>query len=125
MILYQKQFSDELDQPPVLWPQTTVLIASTPRCGSHMLGHAMAGTGLLGVAISYAVARQTGVRIAGQEAKQDGAVGEEELANVTTPTKRRARSALTEDWINRYTAERRPSGPQGFGFGRLAGLVRS
>jgi LPS sulfotransferase NodH len=52
MHLYQAQFSEDLDLPdtPVL---RTVLIASTPRCGSHMLGHAMARTGLLGVPFEY------------------------------------------------------------------------
>jgi len=32
----------------------TVLIASTPRCGSHMVGHAMATTERLGVPFEYA-----------------------------------------------------------------------
>lgn len=52
MNLYQPQFSPERDQsgPP---PTRTVLIASTPRCGSHMVGHAMADTGLLGVPFEY------------------------------------------------------------------------
>jgi trehalose 2-sulfotransferase len=54
MKLYQQQFSDDLDQPPAAEPARTILIASTPRCGSHMLGHAMASTGLLGVPFEYA-----------------------------------------------------------------------
>jgi LPS sulfotransferase NodH len=54
MKLYQTQFSDDLDTPKPVKTQQTVLIASTPRCGSHMLGHAMASTGLLGVPFEYA-----------------------------------------------------------------------
>jgi trehalose 2-sulfotransferase len=54
MKLYQRQFSDTLDMPFSSRPKSTVLIASTPRCGSHMLGHAMASTGLLGVPFEYA-----------------------------------------------------------------------
>ncbi len=54
MKLYQRQFSDDLNQPFSSGPESTILIASTPRCGSHMLGHAMASTGLLGVPFEYA-----------------------------------------------------------------------
>lgn len=52
MNLFQPQFSPDLDLPetPV---RRTILIASTPRCGSHMIGHAMAGTGQLGVPYEY------------------------------------------------------------------------
>ena len=53
MNLYHAQFSDSLDLPAVSGPERSVLIASTPRCGSHMIGHAMAGTGLLGVPFEY------------------------------------------------------------------------
>ena len=53
MNLYQAQFSDDLDLPASSGPERTVLIASTPRCGSHMIGHAMARTGLLGVPFEY------------------------------------------------------------------------
>lgn len=53
MHLYEKQFSGDLDQPRSAGPTCTVLIASTPRCGSHMLGHAMTGTGVLGVPFEY------------------------------------------------------------------------
>lgn len=53
MPLYEAQFSDSLDLPGSPAPVRTVLIASTPRCGSHMLGHAMATTGLLGVPFEY------------------------------------------------------------------------
>lgn len=54
MKLYQKQFAEDLDQLLSQPPGTTILIASTPRCGSHMLGHAMANTGLMGVPFEYA-----------------------------------------------------------------------
>lgn len=54
MKLYQTQFSVELDMPHPVDTLQTVLIASTPRCGSHMLGHAMASTGVLGVPFEYA-----------------------------------------------------------------------
>jgi trehalose 2-sulfotransferase len=54
MKLYQTQFSPELDKPQAVATVKTVLIASTPCCGSHMLGHAMASTGLLGVPFEYA-----------------------------------------------------------------------
>lgn len=53
MHLYDAQFSASLDRPGSPSPVRTVLIASTPRCGSHMLGHAMATTGLLGVPFEY------------------------------------------------------------------------
>jgi trehalose 2-sulfotransferase len=54
MKLYREQFSDALDQSRSAGSKCTVLIASTPRCGSHMLGHAMASTGVLGVPFEYA-----------------------------------------------------------------------
>lgn len=53
MKLYQDQFSEAHDQPGTDRPARMILIASTPRCGSHMLGHAMAGSGLLGVPYEY------------------------------------------------------------------------
>jgi trehalose 2-sulfotransferase len=52
MNLYGPQFSAQLDLPSVAI-RRTVLIASTPRCGSHMIGHAMARTGLMGVPYEY------------------------------------------------------------------------
>jgi trehalose 2-sulfotransferase len=260
MKLYHKQFSEDLDEPLSSGPERTILIASTPRCGSHMLGHAMASTGLLGVpfeyanpanltewrrrldtatpeatfaalmsrrtspngvfaikahyshceslggparflgfwpsltvvhlcradvlqqAISFAVARQTGVWITGQEAEQEGAdcdirmiaeclddiavqnarwisafatsgitplsiryedavddlaatvtrvarhagaIGANDVAQVTAKTTRQGHSARTEDWISRYAAKGRKAGLQRFGLGRLARLIRS
>lgn len=52
MNLYQHQFSEHLDCADSD-PRRFILVASTPRCGSHMLGHAMAATGLLGVPFEY------------------------------------------------------------------------
>ena len=52
MNLYQQQFSPDLDLPETATSKT-ILIASTPRCGSHMVGHAMSHTGLLGVPFEY------------------------------------------------------------------------
>ncbi|MEM1274449.1 MAG: Stf0 family sulfotransferase [Pseudomonadota bacterium] len=54
MNLYESQFDRKHDVARVGDPVTTVLIASTPRCGSHMIGHAMAATGRLGVPFEYA-----------------------------------------------------------------------
>ena len=50
---YEKQFSSELDIPDAPQTQSTLIIASTPRSGSHMLGHALATTGALGVPFEY------------------------------------------------------------------------
>jgi trehalose 2-sulfotransferase len=260
MKLYHRQFSDELNEPFSSGPTTTVLIASTPRCGSHMLGHAMASTGIMGVpfeyanpanlaewtrrletaspqatlralmtrrttangvfaikahyshcesldgpkrfldfwpnlkvahlcradvlrqAISYAVAKQTGVWISGQEAEQEkaeydpqligeclgdiavqnarwasafaaagitplsvryedatedlqavvtkvarhvGAVGADEVANVTNTTTRQGHSDRTEDWVSRYAARKHPTGWRALGARLTARLARS
>ncbi|MGL5008667.1 MAG: Stf0 family sulfotransferase, partial [Paracoccaceae bacterium] len=134
-------------------------------------------------AISYAVARQTGVWITGQEAEQNsadydpkliaeglddialqnagwnsafaaagitplslryedvqeniaaavadvarhaGVTGSEDIPDVTQATTRQGNAARTEDWINRYAAERRRAvSGGGRGLGRLARLVRS
>ncbi|MBF9033141.1 hypothetical protein HKCCE2091_02735 [Rhodobacterales bacterium HKCCE2091] len=53
MHLYRSQFSDTLDVAGSPAPRVSVLIASTPRCGSHMVGHAMTATGLLGRPFEY------------------------------------------------------------------------
>lgn len=52
MHLYQPQFGSDLDLPEIPVSRT-ILISSTPRSGSHMLGHAMAATGRLGVPFEY------------------------------------------------------------------------
>jgi LPS sulfotransferase NodH len=53
MNLYQPQFSSSLDIADAPATHRTLIIASTPRCGSHMLGHAIADTGLMGVPFEY------------------------------------------------------------------------
>ncbi len=53
MNLYESQFLDIHDQPTPQGEVRTLLIASTPRCGSHMVGHAMMRTGQLGVPFEY------------------------------------------------------------------------
>lgn len=51
--LYAKQFSESLDFPEVEGPTKIIVIASTPRCGSHMLGHAMWQTSQFGFPLEY------------------------------------------------------------------------
>lgn len=51
--LYSRQFAVEFDLPEVNTPVKTLIIASTPRCGSHMLGHSVIETGSLGVPFEY------------------------------------------------------------------------
>lgn len=53
MNLYEAQFASALDVADAPAPLRSVLLASSPRCGSHMIGHAMAGTGHLGVPFEY------------------------------------------------------------------------
>ncbi|MBF9030321.1 hypothetical protein HKCCE3408_07925 [Rhodobacterales bacterium HKCCE3408] len=53
MNLYRSQFAEALDIDGAPAVERTVLIASTPRCGSHMIGHAMTATGLLGRPFEY------------------------------------------------------------------------
>ncbi|MBT8425831.1 MAG: hypothetical protein KJO67_12715 [Silicimonas sp.] len=52
MNLFQPQFDAALDRPRTE-VRKVVLVASTPRSGSHMLGHAMAASGVLGVPYEY------------------------------------------------------------------------
>lgn len=54
MHLYQNQFSEEHDLPTVEKPSKVLVIASTARCGSHMLGHALHQTGKFGFPLEYA-----------------------------------------------------------------------
>lgn len=54
MHLYQNQFSEEHDLPAVESPSKVLVIASTARCGSHMLGHALHQTGRFGFPLEYA-----------------------------------------------------------------------
>lgn len=54
MELYQDQFSTEHDFGENRRPTKTLIIASTPRCGSHMLGHILYGTKQFGFPLEYA-----------------------------------------------------------------------
>lgn len=54
MHLYQNQFSETHDFPRVEKPSRVLVIASTARCGSHMLGHALHQTGMFGFPLEYA-----------------------------------------------------------------------
>ncbi|GAA0364349.1 hypothetical protein GCM10009092_30880 [Bowmanella denitrificans] len=54
MQLYQDQFSREHDFAPGTKANNFLVIASTQRCGSHMLGHALYSTGLFGFPLEYA-----------------------------------------------------------------------
>ena len=54
MALYEDQFEDRFDFPNSAPTRRTLIIASTPRCGSHYLGHALQGTGLFGSPFEYA-----------------------------------------------------------------------
>lgn len=53
MHLYHQQFSEELDFPRVEKPTRVLIIASTPRSGSHMLGHALHQTNCFGFPLEY------------------------------------------------------------------------
>jgi trehalose 2-sulfotransferase len=53
MNLYHPQFAASLDIADAPPPRRTLIIASTPRSGSHMLGHALAATGRMGVPYEY------------------------------------------------------------------------
>lgn len=54
MNLYDDQFSESHDFPRVEKPSKVLVIASTGRCGSHMLGHALYETGKFGFPLEYA-----------------------------------------------------------------------
>ncbi|MFB0981489.1 MAG: Stf0 family sulphotransferase [Alteromonadaceae bacterium] len=54
MNLYEDQFSQEYDFPIVETPSKILIIASTGRCGSHMLGHALHKTEAFGYPLEYA-----------------------------------------------------------------------
>ena len=54
MALYADQFLTKHDFPHrEAMPSLRYVIASTPRCGSHRLGHALAETGCLGFPLEY------------------------------------------------------------------------
>jgi trehalose 2-sulfotransferase len=50
---YPEQFSAELDFPTYTATPRLYLIATTPRCGSHFLGHALHATGQFGFPLEY------------------------------------------------------------------------
>jgi LPS sulfotransferase NodH len=50
---YEAQFGAEMDQPPFDGQPRCWLMATTPRCGSHFLGHALWQTGSFGVPLEY------------------------------------------------------------------------
>ena len=52
--LYEDQFSESHDFPRVDKPSKILIIASTSRCGSHMLGHALHKTNSFGFPLEYA-----------------------------------------------------------------------
>ncbi|MBT0994142.1 hypothetical protein KIN34_07570 [Cellulomonas sp. DKR-3] len=47
------QFGAQYDHPPFVGTPRTYLIASVPRSGSHMLGHLLHATGVLGSPLEY------------------------------------------------------------------------
>ncbi len=57
MFLYEDQFSEEKDFPIVSKPSKVLIIASTARSGSHMLGHALYETNKFGFPLEYAQAK--------------------------------------------------------------------
>lgn len=50
---YAEQFQPDMDCPQVDWAKRFLLIASTPRSGSHYLGHMLSDTGQCGVPLEY------------------------------------------------------------------------
>lgn len=52
--LYEDQFSEQHDFAESTPVKKTLVIASTPRCGSHMLGHLLYQTGAFGFPLEYA-----------------------------------------------------------------------
>ncbi len=53
MQLYDRQFTADFDLPETDAPVRPYLIATTPRCGSHFLGHMLWSTGDCGVPLEY------------------------------------------------------------------------
>ena len=51
--LYLDQFEEEYDFPEYHGRSDAVVIAATPRCGSHMLGHSLFETGQFGFPLEY------------------------------------------------------------------------
>jgi len=53
MTLYEDQFSPDHDFPRVERPEKYLVLATTRRCGSHMLGHLLYDTGYFGFPLEY------------------------------------------------------------------------
>ncbi len=53
MELYERQFKTEMDLNGTPGQQRIYVLATTPRCGSHFVGHSLAQTGELGVPLEY------------------------------------------------------------------------
>lgn len=53
MSIYIEQFDDKLDLPVYLGDTKIYMIASTPRCGSHLLGHLLTEGRKYGVPLEY------------------------------------------------------------------------
>lgn len=53
MAAYSKQFESVFDQPKFIGKPKIYMIASTPRCGSHFLGHMLTSCGKFGVPLEY------------------------------------------------------------------------
>jgi LPS sulfotransferase NodH len=53
MHLYKEQFSEKYDFPGIDNPKKTLIIASTPRSGSHMLGHGLYQSKKFGFPLEY------------------------------------------------------------------------
>lgn len=51
--IWHTQFSEDLDFPTRTEPTTKYVICSTPRCGSHFLGHLMYSRGIFGYPLEY------------------------------------------------------------------------
>jgi LPS sulfotransferase NodH len=53
LALYQDQFSERFDLPRIASPEKSLIIASTGRSGSHMLGHALQTSNHFGFPLEY------------------------------------------------------------------------
>lgn len=52
-MLYEQQFDESHDQPAFDGAPRVLLLATTPRCGSHFLGHILSADGRFGVPFEY------------------------------------------------------------------------
>jgi LPS sulfotransferase NodH len=70
---YPEQFSTDLDFPTYAAMPRLYLIATTPRCGSHFLGHALHATGQFGFPLEYLNRMNLDIWRARLKAPDDGA----------------------------------------------------